>query len=141
MGNFSGGFWRGPRLVGHGVPLVAVAAIAVFNGSLHGLVLDEVSYSPVYDSVSYYVSSFASGSWFDGLVRSALAAGPQLYQNLTSVLIAAMTLLIAGIPAALYERIRGLKASTPVSLGIWLACALLLTLPTILKALMADELG
>ena len=40
-----------------------------------------------------------------------------------------MTLLIAGIPAAVYERIRGLKASTPVSLGIWLVATVLLSLP------------
>jgi hypothetical protein len=140
MGNFAGGFWRqGPRLIGRGVPLVAVAVIAVFNGSLHGLVFEEVAYSPVYDSVSQYVSSFASGSWFDGFVHGVLAAGPQLYQSLTSLLIAAMTLLIAGIPAAVYERLRGLEASTPVSLGIWLACAVLLTLPTILKAVSGDE--
>ncbi len=141
MGSYERGFRRqGPRLIGHGVPLVAVAALAVFNGSLHALVLDTVAYSPVYNSVSYFVSTFASGSWFDGFVRGVLAAGPQLYQNLTSVLIAAMTLLIAGIPAALYERIRGLEASTPVSLGIWLAGAVLLTLPTILKALSGEEL-
>ena len=31
-----------------------------------------------------------------------------------------MTLLIGGIPAAIYERIRGSQESTPVSLGIWL---------------------
>src|SRR5262245_11060 len=54
--------------------------------------------------------------------------------------IAIMTLLIAGIPAALYERIRGLKTSTPVSLGIWLIAAILLTLPAVMRAL-SDEYG
>jgi hypothetical protein len=135
MGSSEREFWRqGPRLLGHGVPLVGVAAIAVFNGSLHSLVFESVSYSPVFDSVSYYVSTFARESYFDSFVRGVLLAGPQLYQSLTSVFIAAMTLLIAGIPAALYERIRGLKASTPVSLGIWLVATALLTLPTIMKA-------
>jgi hypothetical protein len=110
----------------------------VFNGSLHALVFESAAYSPIFDPVSYYVSSFASGSYFDTFVRGALAAGPQLYVNLTSVFIAAMTLLIAGIPAALYERIRGLKASTPVSLGIWLIATVLLTLPTIMKAFSDD---
>jgi hypothetical protein len=139
MGDFERGFWRqGPRLIGHGVPLVGVAAIAVFNGSLHALVFDSVSYSPIFDSVSYYVSTFARGSHFDAFVRGVLLAGPQLYVNLTSVFIAAMTLLIAGIPAALYERIRGLKASTSVSLGIWLVATVLLTLPTVMKALSDD---
>jgi hypothetical protein len=50
-----------------------------------------------------------------------------------------MTLLIAGIPAAVYERIRGLKTSTPVSLGMWLAATILLTLPTIMNALSAEQ--
>jgi hypothetical protein len=139
MGNFERGFrGRGSRLVGHGAPLVGVAAIAVYNGSLHALVFDTVSYSPIFDSVSYYISTFARGSYFDTFVSGVLAAGPQLYVNLTSVFIAAMTLLIAGIPAALYERIRGLKASTPVSLGIWLIAAVLLTLPTVMKAFSDD---
>ena len=140
MGDFERGFRpQGSRLAGHGVPLVGVAAIALYNGSLHALVFESASYSPVFDSVSYYVSTFASGSYFDSFVRDALAAGPQLYVNLTSVFIAAMTLLIAGIPAALYERVRGLKASTPASLGIWLIAAVLLTLPTIMRAFSGEE--
>jgi hypothetical protein len=61
-------------------------------------------------------------------------------EYVTPAAIAIMTLLIAGIPAALYERIRGLKASTPVSLGIWLVAAILLTLPTVLRAF-SDEYG
>jgi hypothetical protein len=139
MGDVEQGFRRqGSRLIGHGVPLAGVAAIAVYNGSLHALVFDTVSYSPIFDSVSYYISTFARGSYFDTFVSGVLAAGPQLYVNLTSAFIAAMTLLIAGIPAALYERIRGLKASTPVSLGIWLVAAVLLTLPTVMKAFSDD---
>lgn len=122
-----------------GVPVLGAAVMAAFNGSLHALVFESVSYSPVFDSVSYYVSTFARGSYFDSAVRGALAAGPQLYQNLTSVFIAAMTLVIAGIPAAVYERIRGLKASTPVSLGIWLVASILLTLPAIMNALSAEQ--
>jgi hypothetical protein len=44
-----------------------------------------------------------------------------------------MTLLIAGIPAALYERFRGLQESNTTSLAIWLACTLLLALPSLLS--------
>jgi hypothetical protein len=122
MGGFEHGSWgRGPRLVGHGVPLVGVAAIAAFNGSL---------FSPIFDSIFYYLDTFARGSLF---------YSPQLYLNLTSAFIALMTLLIAGIPAALYERMRGLKASTPVSLGIWLAAAVLLSLPTIMNYFGPDD--
>jgi len=42
--------------------------------------------------------------------------------------------LLAGIPAALYERIRGLNESTPMSAGVWLLTTLLLTLPTLRQA-------
>lgn len=42
-----------------------------------------------------------------------------------------MTLLLGAIPAALYERLRGLQESTPVSLGIWLVATGLLTLPAL----------
>jgi hypothetical protein len=127
---------RLPKLLGHGVPLIGVAAIAAFNGSLPSLVVDSVSYySPVFDSVSYYVSTFARGSYADDALQSLLRSGPQLYQSLTSVLISLMTLLLAGIPAAIYERIRGLKASTPVSLSIWLVAAALLSLPTFMSML------
>jgi hypothetical protein len=42
-----------------------------------------------------------------------------------------MTLLIAGIPAALYERILRLHTSTRVSMAIWLVATMLLSIPTI----------
>jgi hypothetical protein len=129
---------RASRLFGRGAALICLVAIAAFNGSLHALVFESVTYSPVFDSVSYYVSTFAQGTYFDALVRGMLAS-PQLYQSVTSMFIAAMTLLIAGIPAAIYERIRGLKSSTPVSLGIWLTSALLLSLPTIMQLINGDE--
>ena len=59
----------------------------------------------------------------------------------TPLAIALMTLAIAGIPAAVYERIRGLKSSTAVSLAIWLGAAVLLALPAIMRAVAGDELG
>jgi hypothetical protein len=122
MGDFDqGSRGRGSRVVGQSVPLVGVAAVAAFNGTL---------FSPIFDSIFYYLDTFARGSLF---------YSPQLYLNLTSVFIALMTLLIAGIPAALYERIRGLKTSSPVSLGIWLLTAVLLSLPTIMSYFGADD--
>src|SRR5690606_28537918 len=51
---------------------------------------------------------------------------------LSSLACATLTLLLAGIPAALYERWRGQSHSDPVSLRIWLAAALLLSLPGLL---------
>jgi hypothetical protein len=125
MSDFEQDSWRrrsglGPRL-GQGVPLVGVAAIATLNGSL---------FSPIFDSIAYYLDTFARGTLLYSSHHSLYA---------TWAFIALMTLLIAGIPAAVYERIRGLKASTPVSLGIWLAAAVLLSLPTIMRLVNGDE--
>ena len=103
------------------MPLAATAALAIVNG---------LDFSPVFDSVSYWLYSFARESpLFDG----------ELFYYLTSVAITLMTLLLAGIPAALYERVRGLQQSTPGSLTVWLLATALLTLPAILRALALSE--
>ncbi|HEY7551148.1 MAG TPA: hypothetical protein VH913_16735, partial [Hyphomicrobiaceae bacterium] len=74
MGDFEqGSRGRGSRLVGQGVPLVGVAAVAAFNGTL---------FSPIFDSIFYYLDTFARGSLF---------YSPQLYLILTSVFISLMT--------------------------------------------------
>ena len=77
------------------LPLAATVAVAIVNG---------LDFSPVFDSVFFYSTTFARESpLFDG----------DLFYYLTSVAITLMTLLLAGIPAAIYERIRGLQQSTP----------------------------
>jgi hypothetical protein len=86
--------------------------------------------SPVFDTVSFYLASFG---------RNSPLFHPELFYYLTSLAISAMTLLLAGIPAALYERLRGLQTSSPASLAIWLAGTLLLALPVILRALTPVE--
>jgi hypothetical protein len=103
------------------LPLAATVALAIVNG---------LDFSPVFDSVSYWLYTFARESpLFDG----------ELFYYLTSVAITLMTLLLAGIPAALYERVRGLQQSTPGSLTVWLLATALLTLPAILRALALSE--
>jgi hypothetical protein len=103
-----------------GALLVAAAAVAFFNGT---------TWSPFFDSVAYilYLAT-----------RGYPLVTPVLLSYVTPVAIAVLTLLIAGIPAALYERIRRLHASTAVSLAIWLAATILLTLPTITRAVSSD---
>lgn len=50
----------------------------------------------------------------------------------SSLMVSTATIIIAGIPAALYERLAGVKDdSNVVSLWIWLAGTALLTLPAI----------
>ena len=109
------------RLLKRDLLLAATVGIAIVNG---------LDFSPLFDAVSYYLYSFARESpLFDG----------DLFYFVTSVAITLMTLLLAGIPAALYERVRGLQHSSPVSLAIWLLATVLLTLPTILRALALSE--
>jgi hypothetical protein len=91
--------------------------LALFNASL---------YSPLYDSVDQILYLFS---------RSSLHAGPlPLQPYRTSLFLAAMTVLIGGIPAALYERLRGLNETTPASALLWFLATLLLTLPTLRQA-------
>ena len=99
-----------------GALLAATAVLAIVNG---------LPLTPRFDSVSHILYLFTRGSSYIG--------GEVLFYA-TSVVMAVMTLLIAGIPAALYERIRGLQASTPVSLSIWLVATALLALPALRRA-------
>ena len=48
---------------------------------------------------------------------------------ISSILFATMTLIVGGIPAALYERWSGAKEPTDISMWLWLAGVGLLTLP------------
>lgn len=96
------------------VLLVATAGLSLLNG---------MHFSPLFDPVLFFVHRLAPGFF-----------GPILLFYFNSLLISLTTLLLAGIPAALYERVMGHKQSTPVSLGIWFLAALLLTLPSLLNA-------
>lgn len=109
------------RLLKRDLPLAGTVGVAIVNG---------LDFSPAFDSVSFWLYSFARDSaLYDG----------EVFFYLTSVVISLMTLLVAGIPAALYERVRRLPHSTPGSLTIWLLATLLLTLPAILRALALGE--
>ena len=50
----------------------------------------------------------------------------------TSLMVSTATIILAGIPAAIYERVTGVREdSTEASMWIWLAGTALLTLPAI----------
>ena len=53
----------------------------------------------------------------------------------SSVLLASVTLLFSGVPAALYERLVEHGAEGTVSMWIWLAGATALSLPVVQRAL------
>ncbi|MCC6888175.1 MAG: hypothetical protein IT536_06535 [Hyphomicrobiales bacterium] len=64
------------------------------------------------------------------LMTVPLFGSEALIFYVSSLMLATGTIIVAGIPAALYERIVGAKEdSTEVSLWIWLAGTALLSLP------------
>ena len=99
------------------LPLALIVALAV----AHGAIL-----SPLYDFVSYFVSAFS---------RRTMFYHPQVQEIFPSVLIALFTLLLGGIPAAIYERVRGLPQSSSASMLIWLLTTMLITAPVLSRAL------
>jgi hypothetical protein len=88
------------------VMLVATAGLSLLNG---------MSSSPILLPFLVLLNALLGGTFL---------ATPLVLTYLASILASATTLLIAGIPAALYERAQGLKDSTPISIGIWLAATI-----------------
>lgn len=97
------------------VLLVATAACSLLNGQ---------SFSPLLTMGAILMKPFVAGT---------LLASPIVFLYLTSLFVSILTLLLAGIPAALYERWKGQTDSSPMSLGIWFAATVLLTLPTFMS--------
>lgn len=96
------------------VLLVATAAVSLLNGQ---------GFSPIFDPVFFLLRPFVAGTFL---------STPLVFFYITSILISLMTLLIGGIPAAIYEKIRGHEDSTPVSIGIWFVCTAALSFPALM---------
>ena len=103
------------QLMQRDVLLVTIAGASLLNG---------MHFSPYFDPVAILLRPFIAGT---------ILATPIVALYLSSIFVSLMSLLIAGVPAALYERAKGLKDSTTISLGIWLGCLILITLPTFLS--------
>jgi hypothetical protein len=72
------------------------------------------------------------------LIYTQQMAGPLFFGSVpltlmfASLMVSTATIILGGIPAAIYERIKGIEGdSTEVSLWIWLAGTALLTLPAV----------
>jgi hypothetical protein len=69
------------------------------------------------------------------LLYVQVLAGPLLFGSLSltlmfaSLMVSTATVILGGIPAAIYERVTGVAESNNISLWIWLAGTALLTLP------------
>lgn len=98
------------------VMMVATAGISLING---------MHFSPWFDPVAILMKPFIAGTFL---------STPLVFLYLVSMFVSAMTLLIAGVPAAIYERWKGLGETTPVSLYIWFGVTLLISMHALIAA-------
>jgi hypothetical protein len=95
---------------------IAILGVAIVNGI----------FSP------YLVPVWAMrGLWYPFF----LPASPAIALFISSLVVSTLTLMIAGVPAGLYERMTGARESGPASMWIWLAGSLFLALPALQNAL------
>lgn len=62
---------------------------------------------------------------------------PSILFFMTALVVSTGTIMLAGVPAALYERVVGLGESSLASMWIWLAATAFLAMPAVLNALAA----
>jgi hypothetical protein len=89
---------------------VAIVFVCIVNGIL----------SPAVTFVFWFAPIWAP---------TIFAPSGQVLLLLTSLIVSTATLILASVPAAIYERLAGLERSTAVSMGLWFVGAVLLTLP------------
>ena len=99
--------------------LLLIMGLAILNGLFSPFLL------PIY---------FNAPAWFPDFLPRTQA----LLLYATSLVCSTITVMLAGVPAAIYERVTAAKESTDVSLGIWFAGTLLLTLPSLFTLLGAN---
>lgn len=98
--------------------LLALVAIAAMPNGLF--------FSPWFDSVLFMLPRAAAAFFITGHMAMFYLAGIFLWL---------LTLVLAGIPAALYELACGRRRPTLVALLIWLVAALLLGIPSFQSAI------
>jgi hypothetical protein len=81
-------------------------------------------FSPYFDPAFLIMKPFVQITFF--------TSSPIILFYLTSLMVATLSIMVAGLPAALYERARGMKSSTAFSYMIWLGGMILITAPTVM---------
>lgn len=104
------------RILKRDVLMVATAGLSLVNG---------MHFSPWFDPIAILMKPFIAGTFF---------SSPLVFLYLVSIFISAMTLLVAGVPAAIFERVKGLGETSPTSLYIWFASTLLISTHALLAA-------
>ncbi len=97
--------------------LVATCGLSLLNG---------MHFSPWFDPIALLLKPFVAGT---------ILASPLVFLYLASIFISVVSLLLAGVPAALYERFNNEPESTPTSVGIWFAAMILITTPALIASI------
>jgi hypothetical protein len=90
--------------------------------AIMGLGMLSGMFSPLRDQIFILMLAFAP-AFFIG--------SPSLVLYLTMLFLSAVTIMLAGIPAAIFERATGRAQSDGVSLGLWAAATAVLSLPAL----------
>ena len=93
--------------------IVAIAGLSLANGA---------QFSPLFDPAFLLLRNFAPTFFVSSQV---------VIFYFTSLFLAAFTLMVAGVPAALYERFVNKGQTSTTSLVIWLMTLIPLTLPSL----------
>jgi hypothetical protein len=94
--------------------LVGIAGFSLVNG---------MHVSPWFDPVYILLRPFTP---------TLIVSSPLLTFYFTSLFLGVMSVALAGVPAAIFERMTGRKESDTTSLLIWLAFVLMLAIPALL---------
>lgn len=96
--------------------VIGIMAVAIVNGI----------FSPFFVVTSQVMIS--------AIMPMLLLAGASLVAFLGSLIAATATIIIAGVPAALFERLTGRKETDAASYSVWLVTAIVISFPGILRA-------
>lgn len=97
--------------------LLGIALVSLLNG---------MHFSPWFDLFAAPIAAIMSGFFI---------SSPILLLYFVSLTVSVATVIIGGVPAALFERSTGRTRSDPASLSIWLGCVAVLSLPSLLRML------
>jgi len=96
--------------------IVALLAVAMLNGI----------FSPFFVITSQVMIT--------SVMPFILLAGPAVTAFLASLVAATATIMLAGIPAALFERVTGRASTDAASWTVWVVTAALVSLPALARA-------
>ena len=101
--------------------VLALVAFAILNGIFSPWLLAVFVFHPLWYP------------WF-------LPGYTEVVVAISSLILSTLTIMAAGIPAALFERVTGRKQTDMASYGVWAAAAAVISLPAIPYALKAAGL-